>query len=217
MGGSAIDKSTLRDAQLADLVARAVKGDAVAVTVLLTESYDRLRRFVASRIPHRLQALIDADDVLQDAHVDAYRNLHRFEARGPDSFDRWLGTIALRRLRNQIQRYRAAKRGGGAAAITDAATGDSIVMMLDIMVSPEKSPSRRAARNEAVDAFSAALGLLPEAYRQAVQLVYLDGLPVDEAATRMGRTPSAVRNLCHKAKQRLLTALGSRSLYLSDS
>jgi len=216
MSHDGIDKTTLQDETLSDLVARAVQGDSVAVTVLLTESYDRMRRFLAARIPRSMQALIDADDVLQDAHVDAYRNLHRFEVRGPDSFDRWLGTIALRRLRNQIQRYRAAKRGGGAAAI-GGATDDSIVTMLDIMASPEKTPSRRAARGEALEAVAAAIELLPEAYRQAVQLVYLDGLGVEDAAARMGRTPSAVRNLCHKAKRKLLAVLGSRTRYLSDS
>lgn len=198
------------------LVERAAAGDAVATTVLLTRSHAELRRFVASKIPRDLQSIIDADDVLQDTKVNAYRNLHRFEHRGDDSFDRWVATIALRRLRTEIQRHRALKRGGGRA---DASTvpDNSIVAMLDLMGGPEKTPSRRVARQEALSAVRAALELLPEHYRQAVQLVYLDGLSHEDAARRMGRTASAVHNMCHKAKRKLVETLGSRSRYLSDS
>ena len=198
------------------LVERASAGDAVATTVLLTRTHAKLHRFVAARIPRDLQSVVDADDVLQDTKIDAYRNLHRFELRGPDSFDRWIATIALRRLRNEIQRHRALKRGGGridVSVIPDV----SIVAMLDLMAGPEKTPSCRAARGEALEAVSTALGLLPEHYRQAVQLVYLDGQSHEEAAKRMGRTPSAVHNMCHKAKRKLLDLLGSRSRFLSDS
>jgi len=198
------------------LVERAAAGDAVAATVLLTRSHAELRRFIASKIPRDLQSLVDADDVLQDTKINAYRNLHRFEHRGGDSFDRWIATIALRRLRNEIQRHRALKRGGGRADVSSI-PDQSIVAMLDLMAGPEKTPSRRVARQEALNAVSAALELLPEHYRQAVQLVYLDGLSHEEAAKRMGRTASAVHNMCHKAKRRLVETLGSRSRYLSDS
>ena len=198
------------------LVKRAAAGDAVAMTVLLTRSHAGLRRFIASRIPRDLQSLVDADDVLQDTKINAYRNLHRFEHRGGDSFDRWLATIALRRLRNEIQRNRALKRGGGQRDVS-AIPDQSIVAMLDLMAGPEKTPSRRAARQEALSAVSTALELLPEHYRQVVQLVYLDGLSHEEAAERMGRTASAVHNMCHKAKRKLVETLGSRSSYLSDS
>jgi len=198
------------------LVERASAGDEVAATVLLTRSHERLHRFVTARIPRDLQSVVDADDVLQDTKVAAYRNLRGFEHRGPDSFYRWLATIALRRLRNDIQRHRAVKRGGRHLDVSTI-PDKSIVTMLDLMASPEKSPSRRVARVEAVDAVSAALELLPEHYRQAVQLVYLDGLSHEEAARRMGRTASAVHNLCHKAKRKLMDVLGSRSRYLSDS
>lgn len=199
-----------------NLVERAAAGDTVAVTVLLTRSRQAMHRLLVSKIPRDLQSVVDADDVLQETQIDAYRNLDRFEHRGPDSFDRWIGTIALRRLRNQIQRHRALKRGGGRAGVS-APPEKSIVTMLDLMAGPEKTPSRRAARREALSAVDAALALLPDHYRQALQLVYLEGLSHEEAAERMGRTASAVHNMCHKAKRKLVHMLGSRSGYLSDS
>jgi RNA polymerase sigma-70 factor (ECF subfamily) len=92
----------------------------------------------------------------------------------------------------------------------------SVVALLDMMAGPEKTPSRTAARSEAVRAVEDALEQLPTDYRQAVRLVYLEGLTASEAGERMHRTERGVHNLCYKAKKHLRDLLGSRSHYLSN-
>ncbi|MGD2110306.1 MAG: tetratricopeptide repeat protein [Phycisphaerae bacterium] len=94
-----------------------------------------------------------------------------------------MATIAVRRLRNAIKQKRALKRGGGRDGIT-ALPGDlerSAQMLLDLMVSSAKTPSRSAASHEAVEAMRAAVAELPADYRRAVQLVYIEGKSVAAA------------------------------------
>jgi RNA polymerase sigma-70 factor (ECF subfamily) len=202
-----------------DLLQRAKEGDTVAVTVLLARYHERLRAQTARRIPVDLQRTVDADDILQETQVQVYRHVETFEPRGPDSFYRWVATIALRRLRNAIKRQRAAKRGAGKMGITGGATvpEESVVTLLELMAGPEKTPSRVATRNEAIQAVQTALAHLPQDYRKAVQLVYIEGHSVAHAAAEMGRTDRAIHNLCHKAKKHLQELLGSASRYLSSS
>ena len=68
------------------LTRKAVDGDSAALTVLLTLARDRLHAHVARRIPADLRGTIDADDVLQEALVEAYGHIGGFEPRGSDSF-----------------------------------------------------------------------------------------------------------------------------------
>ncbi len=200
------------------LIKRAANGDAVAITLLLADSRQRLRDHLEKRIPSDLRRTIGADDLVQETQIKVFRHMGSFVQRGDDSFYRWVATIALRQLRNAVKAQRTLKRGGGHHAAGSAVTSEgSIVALLDLMAGSEKSPSHNAARLEALDAVAEGLELLPADYREAVRLVYLEGRPVADAAQLMGRTPRAVHNLCHKAKELLREILGSSSRYLSRS
>lgn len=200
-----------------DAVHRAIAGDQIALTLLLTTHRRGVRDYVAGKIPVNLRGALDAEDVVQDAYSEVFRHIDGFESRGPDSFGRWVRTIALRKLRDFIKMRGADKHGGDNVQIhaVPAAVGQSVVMLLDLMAGDEKTPSRCAAGIEAIEAVRMALALLPEDYRQAVSLVYLQGLTVKEAASGMNRTERAVHNLCYKAKSRLRELLGTESRFLS--
>ncbi|MCC7316377.1 MAG: sigma-70 family RNA polymerase sigma factor [Planctomycetes bacterium] len=200
-----------------DAVQRAIAGDAVALTLLLTTHRRGIRDYIAGRIPSNLRGGIDADDLVQEAYAEVFRHIGGFESRGPDSFGRWIRTIALRKLRDAIKMRAADKHGGDKKQVHGVAPGigESVVMLLDLMAGDEKSPSRCAASVEAVGAVRVALAMLPEDYQQAVTLVYLQGLTVKEAASGMNRTERAVHNLCYKAKSRLRELLGTESRFLS--
>lgn len=209
--------STIPDASTLELVERAVGGDEVATTVLLSISYPRLRRHLQRRIPRDIQAFIDVDDVVQDTQIQIFRNISTFRSTGPESFYRWMATVALYRLRNIIKAQRALKRGqgrtiGGTARSEETGTSHSL---LDWLRGPDNTPSHHASRVEAEDALGMSLAGLPEHYRQAVRLVYLEGRSVEEVARIMGRTERAIHNLCYKAKEQLHLAMGSTSRFFS--
>lgn len=197
----------------------AIDGDHLALTLLLTEAEGHLRGRLAGRIPQNLRSVVDVDDLLQEAHADAFRHIGRFELRDEPAFDRWLATLALRRLREKIRRRRTAKRGDGRAAVQRLRPGvdESSIVLLNLIESSDRSPSKSAAGREAMAAVQAALQELPENYRAAVQAVYLDGCTVAEAGRTLGCTERAVHNLCYKAKQRLRDLLGTSSRFLSST
>lgn len=198
----------------AELARRSSAGDVAALTVLLTESRRRLVGYIAGRIPARLQSEVDAEDIVQSALVPAYREIGRFEYRGPGSFQRWLATIALRKLRDAIRLRRAARRGGGERFVgAGAAVDESMIALLDGVSARGRSPSRSLARHEAIEAIRQAMDALPEDYRRALWLVSIEAHSVSEAAAAMGRTERAIHNLCHKARERLRELLGSFSRF----
>jgi len=200
-----------------DPIRRAVRGDAVALTLLLTRSRRDVCAYIARHIPSDLRGQLDADDIVQEAHAEVFRHIAKFEPRGADSFDRWVKTIALRKLRDALKMRRADKRGGGNVQVHGAppGLGDSVAMLLDLMAGAEQTPSRCVAGFEAVDAVRAAMELLPDEQREAVKHVYIDGLSVQEAALRMDRSERAIHNLCYKAKLKLRELLESQSRFLS--
>src|SRR5213596_2426053 len=57
------------------LIERARAGDRDALNAIFTRHRDRLRRMVAMRLDWRLQARLDASDVIQDAFVEVTRHL----------------------------------------------------------------------------------------------------------------------------------------------
>lgn len=200
-----------------ELIVRASDGDQVALTVLLAYLRDRLLIHLKQRIPRDLQSRIDIDDLLQETQIQVFRHMGTFQVRGADSFYRWVATIGIRRLRNQIKALRAQKRGRAQTfSEGDQFSPDrSLSLLLECISGAENTPSRHASRNEACDALSAALTHLPDHYREAVRLVCLEGRSVSEAARIMGRTDRAIHNLCHKAKEQLHRAMGSTSRFFS--
>lgn len=200
------------------LTQRAATGDAVALKLLLTETYPRVCTHLSARIPADLRRIVDPEDIVQEAEIDVFRRIEVFEPRGPNSFYRWFATIAVSRLRDAIRWDRAAKRGGGALASnqTRRSIEDSTIALLDLLAAPGNTPSQSVARGEAIRAVGAALGEIPEDHRQAVQLVHLEGRPVAEAAAQMGRTERAIHGLCRRGLRHLQERLQSASRFLGS-
>lgn len=201
-----------------DLVRQAVAGGAAALKLLLTESHARYCEYLARRIPPEYRTITSAEDILQETYVQVFTHIGGFQPTGPRSFDRWVMTIALRRLRNALKRERTIRRGGGRRAVAIAGSvDDSMIGLLDLIASPVRSPSRTLARREAVEAMQAALSRLPDHYRKALWLVYIQGFTAADAADEMGNTERAVHGLCRRGLKMLREQMGSASAFLSSS
>ena len=201
-----------------ELVELAVAGDRGALLKLLGRSRQSLCGYVARRIPAVLRGEVDAEDVVQNAHIEVFRRISSFESRGAGSFDRWVRTITARKLLDAIRRRRAVKRGGGRAAVGAANNfAESMIALVEWVAGDERSPSRVVARAEAVGAMQAAMDQLPPDYRKAMWMVHIEGRSTADVARELHRSEAAVRVLCHKARKRLRALLGDRSRYLSSS
>jgi RNA polymerase sigma-70 factor (ECF subfamily) len=186
------------------LIDRARKGDRNAFDELVNHFSCRLRESIEKWSRFRLHTRVDADDVLQETFLRAYRSLERFEAADPkneESFLRWICGIAKHALGDLARK--AANCENPAASIE--------------RVAGEPSQSRVQRREERFDRLQRALDKLPPDYRRVLILSRLEGLSAQEIAERMGRTPNAVYHLIGRALQLLRERFGdTESLHLPD-
>jgi RNA polymerase sigma-70 factor (ECF subfamily) len=193
----------------ASLVASAVAGDRGALEQLLLAHYSRLEQRVRSRLGDESTGLLGVEDVLQEAFVDVFRSIGRFQPGASGSFTAWLNTVVEHRLLDSLRRLRRKKRGGDRRQVVATAAGDSSLADLVALLSDHGgSPSQCAARDEAIRAVQVGLAGLPDDQRSVILHRYVEQQSIESTATAMRRTPGAVRGLLHRAKHSLRDALG---------
>jgi DNA-directed RNA polymerase specialized sigma24 family protein len=147
------------DSSQASLVAKAVEGDHVALERLLLTEYERLARHIRSRLPANLQSTISIEDILQEAFVDAFRSISDFVPASEHAFSSWILSIADHRFRDAIRRHNRKKRGVDFRQVTvpGGSEDSSIADLAAIFCSDGPTPSRVAARKEAIEAVQVSL------------------------------------------------------------
>jgi RNA polymerase sigma-70 factor (ECF subfamily) len=199
-----------------ELLKKATEGDQSALEQLLMSHYDDLARHIEPRIGAQMRSVVGVDDVLQETFVQAFRDISKFQTRSGSSFRGWLKAIAENRLMDAIKSWQRKKRGGdfhrmGAGDAYRTSVGEFVAVLED----EADSPSRVAAKDEAIDAMEIAIAGLPEDQRQAIQLRCLEGKSLEETAREMDKTVAAVRALIHRAKQALHASMYRTSIWLT--
>ena len=199
------------------LVSRASAGDRSAMQELLMLHHRQLITTIEKRVPADLRGVLSADDVCQEAYVSVFRQITSFQPHDEHAFERWLRTIADRKLVDLIRTQRAAKRGGGQRVDARYARNDtsSMIELLDILAVHERTPSRSAAHRELVRIVQDALDGLKEDYREVLRLRYIQSLSVAETAQQMGRSDGAVMMLCNRGLQQLEEVIGDPARFFS--
>ncbi|HEX2273294.1 MAG TPA: sigma-70 family RNA polymerase sigma factor [Acidimicrobiales bacterium] len=165
-------------------ISAARRGAAWAITALYREIHPRLLRYLRSREPHV------ADDVASQVWLEVAGGLGRFEGT-EDGFRAWVFTIARRRLIDA--RRRAGRRP------TDPLVDEDVAAP-----SPYDDPEGSAiATLDAQAAVDRIVSALTPDQADVVLLRVLGGLAVGEVADVLGKQPSAVRVLQHRALRRL--------------
>ncbi|OWY73021.1 hypothetical protein B7486_01350 [cyanobacterium TDX16] len=173
--------------------------------------------YLDRKIPSIYKGQIVAEDILQEVCIHAFQGLSTFRSDGEDSLDRWLTRIVDNALLNRIRDAGRKKRGGGQRILRN---GDqwktSCINLLDQVRSPAKTPSRVAARTEAVGKVLVALSRLRPDVREAVRLRHLTDLSIEEVALQMNRSKASVHSLLYRGLTELKNLMGDQSDYLSD-
>lgn len=143
--------------------------------------------------------------------------MRSFQPAGDEAFYCWVAAIAEHRLLDLLKGLRRARRspGTGARLLAPRDGTESVAGLLADLAEDTATPSRFAAREEAIAAVRVGLAGLAEDYREVLRVRYVERLPVEEIAARMQRTVSAVHNLCHRGLAQLRAALGRSSCYLT--
>jgi RNA polymerase sigma-70 factor (ECF subfamily) len=202
----------------ADLIERAVRGERAALERLLLDHFAPLSAHVAKRMPPSLQRVVGIEDIVQSTFTNVFQSIDKYEVRRDVTFLSWLLAIAENQLRDAVRAQKRKKRGGDRVRVEEAPAEEQSheVQLLDILVGPDHTPSRSAARREGMQAIRTAIAELPEEYRRAIELRYFDGYSLEETAILMDRTTGAVRGLVDRARRQIRELLGRASHFLSE-
>jgi RNA polymerase sigma-70 factor (ECF subfamily) len=169
----------------AALVRRVQTGDTGAYADLVARYRDRLGRYAL----HMLGNREDAEEVLQDAFVRAYRSLGR--CNDPERFGAWLYGILVNRCRTTGARAaRRARRFVHDPAALEAA--------------PLSGPD---GRTEWDDMVRWALARLPPESREAFLLKHVEELEYEDMARLTGAGVSALKMRVKRAREQLQVML----------
>jgi len=178
------------------LLEKAKTGDEQA----LSRAFEKHRRRLAVLIHYKLSPLArqscEVDDLVQETHLRAFRDIGRFTYQSPGSFLRWLSSIADHVIVDRM-RYLNRERRAGEEVPFRSASNPAGPDPADT-----KTPSRLFAQQEAVARLLARLDALPEDYRQVLILAKIEGLTTAEMAERLGKTREAVALLVFRALKR---------------
>ncbi|MBS1842553.1 MAG: RNA polymerase sigma factor [Acidobacteria bacterium] len=166
----------------AEVVARVRAGETALYEILMRRYNQRLYR--AARAI--LKDPAEAEDVMQDAYVRAYQNLHQFEGRAP--FAAWLLRIAVNEALGRL-RIRDRNRPLG-----DDENEEISMNMVETSLDPEQSASKAELGHLLEEAV---LGL-PEAYRAVVMLRDVEELSTAETAEALDLTEENVKIRLHR-------------------
>jgi RNA polymerase sigma factor (sigma-70 family) len=175
------------------LVARARDGDYSAYEELVRRYQRRVYALVYNMTSHKQ----DAEDMVQDVFVKAYRSLHGFK--GDSSFYTWIYRIAVNRTINFLKKR---KRKAGDVSLDDV--DRAIERDPDyVELRARESPVRDLTLNELQKKLNDALQTLSEKHRTVVVLHEIQGLPHEEIARITKSSVGTVRSRLFYARQQL--------------
>jgi RNA polymerase sigma-70 factor (ECF subfamily) len=191
------------------LLRQARTKDGAALGRLLELYRGYLALLARVQIGRRLQGKIDPADLVQETFLEAHRHFALFQGRTEAELVCWLREILAGRLAKLVRHYLGTQRRDVRLERQLAGELEQSSRLLDQgLVAASSSPSHRAVRREQAVLLAAALGRLPEAYREVLILRHLGGLSFPDVARRMGRTVPSVKKLWARALPRLRDALG---------
>jgi RNA polymerase sigma-70 factor (ECF subfamily) len=174
------------------VLARARQGDSEAFRALV-ERHSRAAFRLAFKMTGNEH---DAEDVVQESLLRAYRHLGRFEARA--DFGTWLYRIVTN-CSVELLRGRQARRDRAHADALDAASGIPETRM--------PMPDRLAESAEIQERVAGALDRLSPLERAAFTLRHYEGRSIDEISRTLRLGTSASKHAVFRAVKKLRVAL----------
>lgn len=197
------------DFSFASLLNHARSGDAPAQGDLLRRFEPWLRLLVRVQLESRFAAKFDASDVVQQTLLEAVKAFPQFRGSTEAELTAWLRQILAHALAHEIRRYHGtAKRDITQEVSLEAELAQSSQRLGAMLAESGPSPSQQAARRELDVLLADVLARLPDDYRDVLIFRHLEDFSHEEIASRMNRSPGAVRMLWVRALAALREACG---------
>ena len=180
-------RDTLSDEEI---VERIVAGDAALFEILMRRYNQRVYRTVRAVLRDDDQA----EDVMQQAYLNAYSHLHQFERRS--QFSTWLTRIAV----NEALARRGKKHGE-----------EQDETMMELVASGAPDPEQQTLASELREVMQREVEALSDGFRSVFVLRDVEGLSTAETADTLGISEDLVKTRLHRARTQLRDNLYRRA------
>ena len=189
----ALERSGLTDEQVVEQV---ISGHAAQFEILMRRHNQRLYRAARAIVPDEREA----EDVVQQAYVNAYANLRQFDGRA--QFSTWLTRIA-------VHEAIARARRKGRYTTLDAEGSGNVEQIMAYQSAPD--PERQAFGRELAGLIESAIDALPDGCREVFVLRQIEGLNTAETADCLGVSEDVVKTRLSRARSALRQDLLDRA------
>ena len=174
-----------RNLELSDetIVKRVLEGEGDLYEILIRRHNQRIYRIARSI----LRDETEAEDVMQDAYVEAFAHLDQFQGRA--SFKTWLSRIAVHAALARLRR-------SGRFVEWDENVNEDPRTPKRTFHTPEDELSQRELGVILTDAIDG----IPAPYRLVFVLRQIEGMSTEEVAQSVGISPDNVKARFHRAK-----------------
>jgi RNA polymerase sigma-70 factor, ECF subfamily len=175
------------EVELKELMLASLRGDAAAHRLLLTRLSGHLRAYYKGKLSRIGRGASEAEDLTQEALMAIHIRRHTYDPAEP--LTPWVHAIARYKLIDHLRH-------------TEAARGNVPVEEAENVMAQDDHAGAESAYD-----LVRLLGALPEKMRAAIQSVKLEGLSVEEAASRHGMSESAVKVNVHRGMKALAAVI----------
>jgi RNA polymerase sigma-70 factor (ECF subfamily) len=161
---------------------------------VLDQAYGTAMRLTSNRL--------DAEDLVQDAALLAYRGFKSF--RTGSNFRAWFFRIMLNRF---YSNYRRQRRSGVAVDLESTPEADLYQQAQAAGLKPNEDTATALMDRIDAEAVESALAALPDEFRPAATLYFMQDLPYQEIAEILDVPIGTVRSRLHRARRMLQKAL----------
>ena len=183
-----------------DLVQRAARGEETAVRIIIQTHNRRLYRVARSIVRDGAEA----EDVLQEAYLRAFRSLAGF--RGDASLATWLTRIVINEALQRVRRHSDLP----VSQIEPPDQPASQVIPFPFSGGPAANPERAMAQRQLCQLVERAIDELPHDFRTVLVARVVEGMSVEETAAVFGIRPETVKTRLHRARRMLRTTLADQ-------
>ena len=192
VSGATLDRWTALSDE--EIVSRVIEGQTALYEVLMRRYNERIYRAARSIVKDE----DEAEDVMQQAYVNAYFHLRQFDRRA--KFSTWLTRIAIHEAL-----ARARKRGRYQAVDFTEQENQAVEPQ------PSRNPEHQAFAGELRSLLESAIDQLPDGLREVFMLREVDGLNTAETAEILGVSEDVVKTRLSRGRAVLRHDLAERA------
>jgi len=197
---------TANSSSESELVNRVIQGDRQALASLFDRYRERLWCTVNFRLHQRLHGRIDADDVLQEAYLNAAQRIDHFLSDASQSCFIWLRLIVSQTLVDIHRRHLGTQKRDARRDVPIYGGWDSestSFSLSSLLLGHLTSPSHAALRAELSEQLESALSAMSDIDREVLALRHFEELTNRETAQVLDITEQAASVRYIRALSRL--------------